>query len=245
MVELAPKTLSDSAFREIRGDILSLRLQPGHWLKFDELRDTYGVSVTPLREALSRLSSLGLVDADGQRGFRVAGVSVDALIDLSKTRILVEVSSLRAAIAEGDRNWEAEIMAAAHRIAEVPQIRKNGAGTVVDEIWEARHRAFHSALVAACPTRRLLAFREQLFDETDRYRRLAALNGTSKRNVAEEHKNLVKAVLARDTKKAGALMVDHLLATVRRVAQSQYTNASNAEILIQKMRDELRALLGD
>lgn len=245
MEEAAPKTLADGAFRTLRSDILSLRLSPGHWLKFDELKDTYGVSITPLREALSRLSSLGLVDADGQRGFRVTEVSLKALVDLSKTRILIEVSALRAAIAAGDRNWEAEIMAAAHLIAHVPQIRKGDGAKVVDEDWETHHRAFHTALVAACPTRRLLAYREQLFYETDRYRRLATLKGARGRNVSEEHRLLVKAVLARDSRKASALMIDHLLAAVRSIAQAQYTNAAETDILLQQMRVELRVLLGD
>jgi hypothetical protein len=77
------KTLAEGAFFEIKSDILRSRFPPGYWLRLDELRETYGISISPLREALSRLIATGLVTAEGQRGFRVAEMSSENLIDIT------------------------------------------------------------------------------------------------------------------------------------------------------------------
>src|ERR1700750_1081400 len=109
-------TLALQAFDRLRADIIRAKLKPGEKMLVEHLRETYGVGATPLREALSKLTSLELVTAEGQRGFRVAPVSIENLLDITKTRAWVEGAALRSAIARGDRAWEAGIIAAAHRL---------------------------------------------------------------------------------------------------------------------------------
>ena len=65
------RTLAATAFERLRADILSCKLAPGSKLPFDRLKEDYGVGLSPLREALSRLATSGLVTMEGQRGFRV------------------------------------------------------------------------------------------------------------------------------------------------------------------------------
>ena len=84
------------------------------------LQKAYKVGATPLREALSKLTSLDLVTAQGQRGFRVAPVSVENLIDVTRMRAMLEIAALRLALASGDRDWEATIVAAEHRLRAAP-----------------------------------------------------------------------------------------------------------------------------
>ena len=86
-------TIGDRAYRRIRGDILQGRLAPGEKLKLDRLKEDYGVSVSTLREVLSRLSSEKLVVAEGQRGFEVAPVSVEELKDIASLRLLLEAGA--------------------------------------------------------------------------------------------------------------------------------------------------------
>ena len=111
-----PATFAEQAFNLLHADILKAKLRPGEKMHVERLRETYGLGATPLREALSKLSSLDLVTAEGQRGFRVAPVSMANLLDITKTRAWIEGIALRAAIAGGDRSWEAEILAACDRI---------------------------------------------------------------------------------------------------------------------------------
>jgi GntR family carbon starvation induced transcriptional regulator len=109
-------TQAEEAFDRLRQDILTVKFRPGERMHVVRLRTAYGLGATPLREALSKLSSLELVTAEGQRGFRVAPVSIANLLDITKTRAWVEGAALRVAIANGDRHWESQIMAAAHRL---------------------------------------------------------------------------------------------------------------------------------
>jgi DNA-binding GntR family transcriptional regulator len=239
--ELPPKTIAESLFLRLREDILRCRLQPGDRLRLETLRDTYGVGMSPLREALSRLSSLGLVTAEGQRGFSVARISIDDLIGLTKSRVWIEVLALRFAIATGDRNWEAEILAAAHRLSGCPIYVAIGDSRVANEVWQTRHRAYHAALVSVATSPHILRFREHLYDLSDRYRRLSGQLPKSQRDIEGEHRALAEATLARDAARATALMTGHLVGTTRLILQNDPDHHHHADQLIAKLMDDIRA----
>src|SRR5262245_40926503 len=137
-------TFAEQAFNRLHTDILTAKLRPGERMHVVNLSRTYGVGATPLREALSKLSSLDLVHAEGQAGVRVARVSIENLIDITRTRAWIESVALRAAIAAGDVAWEADIVAAAHRLR---ACRKSDGESLSDE-WYVENRKFHDALVA-------------------------------------------------------------------------------------------------
>src|SRR6201986_3175770 len=182
-----PATFAEHAFNLLPADIVRARLRPGEKMYVERLRETYGVGATPLREALSKLSSLDLVVAEGQRGFRVAPVSIENLLDITKTRAWIEGAALRAAIAVGDRYWEAQIVAAAHRLKTCPK----SDGAKLSDAWYRENREFHDALVGACHSRQTMAFRAQLYDLSDRYRRLSVRSGLSGRDFDAEHQRIM------------------------------------------------------
>lgn len=197
-----PSTLGNEVFERIRADILSSRLQPGTKLRFQSLRDAYGVGLSPLREALSRLAENRLVVATGQRGFRVATVSVHDILDISMVSKKIESLALRLSIENGDDPWEARIVAAHHRIILVEKAGKQ----VNEEAWEQRHREFHYELVSCCNSPCLLHLHQLLFDLFDRYRRLSTL-GTPRSLM---HQKLVDAALSRNVDLTVELMVAHI-----------------------------------
>jgi GntR family carbon starvation induced transcriptional regulator len=88
--------------------------------------------------------------------------------------------------------------------------------------WEAQHRRFHMALVAACGSAWLLRFWTTLVDHSERYRNIRLLRHREAdamvRDVNAEHQAIMQAVLARDTEASVALMDAHLRATERAVA---------------------------
>jgi len=211
----AARTLTEEIFERVLADILACRLKPGDKLKVEHLRAVHGVGSSPVREALSRLTAAGLVHAEGQRGFFVSEVSPDDLLDLTRLRIMIEGAALRSSIRNGDRDWEARLLAAAHRLGVDEGTPKQG--TTIDPEWEVLHREFHQALVAACDSPRLLAYRETLNDMSDRYRHLAVATGAPGRDPAAEHRMIMTAALERRTELASTLLENHFLETARRV----------------------------
>ena len=147
----AHDTLSARAERLLERDILSGALVPGARLGIAELVARYAISATPIREALSRLVPRGLIIALNQRGFRVASVGEDDLIDITMNRVLVETEALRRSMRHGGAEWEANALAALHRlqrhIEQEPGWRKR------DEEFDRLHKAFHTALIAGCGLR--------------------------------------------------------------------------------------------
>jgi GntR family transcriptional regulator, carbon starvation induced regulator len=232
----AAATFAEQAFHRLHADILSAKLLPGQKMKVEELRAIYGVGATPLREALSKLSSLDLVTAEGQRGFRVAPVSIENLLDITKTRAWIESAALRVAVASGDRSWEAEILAAAHRLRGCHKSKAEG----LSDEWYRENRMFHDALVA-CRSPQMMAFRVQLYDLSDRYRRLSVQNGLAGRDLDAEHQLIMDAVLARDADAAVAHTIDHFVKTTRIILLGELKNEADADRLIAGLRAEIKS----
>lgn len=221
-VQHQARTLANQAQDLLRKDILAGQLAPGQRLRTKELQLRYGLGLSPLRESLQRLSAEGLVVNDAQRGFAVAPVSVAELEDLTVARIALESIMLPMAISKGDADWEAEIVAAFHRLSLTP-LPHDPAAMADASLWEARHRAFHHALVAGCRSPWLLRLHGQLVDQSERYRKIRILHhhktGAQVRDVNGEHRAVMDAVLRRDRDPACELMALHLSDTSRATAR--------------------------
>src|SRR5688572_23838640 len=211
------RTLAAATFGRLRADLLRGRLRPGDRLRFDSLRRAYGVGLSPLREALSRLTADGLVALQGQRGFQVAPVSLSDLWDIYNVRRGLEVTALRTSIARGDDRWEADIVAAFHRLAKCHAGAQEHPALRGDE-WERWHRAFHLALLSACASPWLLHLRNILFDHAERYRQLSAAHYSPRKSL-REHREVMEAALARDADRACRLLEQHMRKTVESVAR--------------------------
>ena len=102
------RTLTTDLFEQIRSDILHNRLDPGSRLLFRDMRERYRSGLSPLREALMRLVSEGLVLLEDHKGFRVAPVSREEMIDIANTLLELEAIAIRMAVEKGDDRWEAQ-----------------------------------------------------------------------------------------------------------------------------------------
>lgn len=207
-------SLTQGAYERLRADLLACRLRPGARLKIGELCRTHSVGLSAVREALSRLTSEGLVVAEPQRGFRVAPISADELRDLTGVRARIEGMCLERAIAVGDVGWESRLVAASHRLSRTPE-REAGDPQRMNEEWSAAHAAYHEALVAACDSPWLLRLRGILYAQSERYRRLSVPLAGVARDLDREHREIMEAALARDAGRAEALMTEHIEPTTR------------------------------
>lgn len=207
-------SLTQEAYERLRADLLACRLQPGARLKIAELCQSLSVSLSAVREALSRLTSEGLVVAEPQRGFRAASISAEELRDLTGVRVHIEGMCLERAIAVGDVIWESHLVAAFHRLSRTPE-REPGDPQRMSEDWSAAHAAYHAALVGACNSPWLLRLRGLLYAQSERYRRLSVPLAEITRDLNREHQEIMEATIARDAERAKALMTQHLELTTR------------------------------
>jgi DNA-binding GntR family transcriptional regulator len=176
-------TVGDDGYRRIRSDIIFGHLQPDQKLRLESLKERYGVSISTLREILSRLSSEGLVVAEARRGFEVAPVS-----------------------AAGDTEWEGRVVSAHHKLAVVEQ--RLGSSKRDNALWKRYDEEFHQALISDCGSTALMEAHRRAFDRYFRYPMIwADRRGTEP---IKQHRQLMESALDRDSKKAKAILVVHV-----------------------------------
>lgn len=205
-------TRATNVYDQLRADLLGGELEPGAKLAIEALAERYAASATPLREALNRLVSDGLVERREQRGFVVAGISAEDLAEITKTRAWLEEIALRESIAARSTAWEEALVLAHHRLARTPRSLSESRFEDNPE-WEPLHRAFHRALIGGCGSRWLLSFCEQLADQHHRYRRLSAPRAFARRGVKSEHQQLMEAAVEGRTEDAVGLLRHHFQRT--------------------------------
>jgi DNA-binding GntR family transcriptional regulator len=209
-------TLAERAAARVEADILSGALPPDSRLGITETAARYRVGATPLREALSRLAARGLVNAIGQRGFRVRPISREDLADIVRLRTLIEREALRLSILRGDGAWEGVIVAALHRlkrcVAENPRALPEGQAG-----FDGLHKGFHTALIAACGSPRMIAAHSDLYDQAYRYRRLMMATFRDGEDFIREHERLAEMTIERSEARACAAIGVHIASTMTHV----------------------------
>jgi len=201
------ETAGEKAYRQIRRDILFGRLEPSQRLRLDDLRESYGISISTLREVLNRLAAEGLIVAEGARGFEVGPISPTNLKELASLRLLLECHALQQSFATGDMEWEGRVVAAHHKLATMETRMLNGDQSVLEPLkrydWE-----FHHALLSACGSNVMLDAHAAVFDKYHRYLMIALIfRGEVS---AREHRELLECALKRDFQTAQKTLSQHI-----------------------------------
>ncbi len=177
----------------------------------EPLRAQYGCSANTLREVLLRLSSVGLVVFEEQRGFRAPPRSAQRIHDLTTFRILLEQEGAALSIRMGGIAWEAQLSAAHHKLGHIEaQIFRSGDVQPLLSLWSAAEWEFHDTLSAACESPVLREtfrtiydqFRQQIITSTRNFGYFADNIG--------EHQKIVDAALGRDEQACRQHIHDHL-----------------------------------
>jgi DNA-binding GntR family transcriptional regulator len=210
---LGARSLTTAVYQRVRAEIISGRLRQDEKIHLSWMQSHYGVSLSVVREALSRLVADGLVIAEEQRGFRVSPISRDDLLDLTRTRIGIEGMAIEQAIVAGDSAWCERVESAYRSMLET--------GRTFDiERWSAAHASFHRVLLEPCDSAWLMRVREMLFEQSERYRLASVsvpLAASAVESIEAEHRDLYEAVLERNTAKARSALDAHFRATMKRV----------------------------
>jgi len=203
----------------LTNDIIQGEYSPRQKLHIKTLKDRYNVGTSPLREALSQLIAKDLVISENQRGFYVSDISIEDLTDIYQARSKIESLCIEMAIEKGDDFWEANLIAASHRLNKYSK-----SGEIEMGEWQSRHAAFHEALVVGCMSPRLFQIRDSLFEKSTRYRNLWLRENVTNTEALKinqnEHAALLILALERDKKAAKKLIEAHIMTPVEIIKKS-------------------------
>ncbi len=216
-----PKLLSADIYEAVRSDILSGRREPGSRIRIAAVAEQFKASLSVVREALTRLAENGLVIAEPNLGFRVIPLSLEDLADLTRVRVHVEGLAIFEAVQRGSVTWEASVISAHHVLIRTPMVAADDPDRVL-EPWATAHAAFHSSLMEGCGSPRLIGLAQPLRDAAEVYRRWSVPFAVGRsRDIEEEHRRILDAVLSRDAAGARDLLVGHIEETTRVLAATQ------------------------
>lgn len=207
------RTLAEKAFEALHQAIITGELGPGERLPIEELAETLDMSPMPIREALRRLDTAGLVEHVPHRGARVAELSVDDLREIYEVRLALEPMAMRHAAERFDED-DTEIA----REALARHVRAYRRGDVLETF--AAHTDFHFAFYRAARSRWLLRSITPAWESSERYR--LALPGRHDRTLEErraEHERILQACVDGDPDRAARELYAHLTLTANRVSE--------------------------
>jgi DNA-binding GntR family transcriptional regulator len=199
-------SIVDTVTERLRGEILDGSIQPGERIRVSDLEKRFAVSHIPIREALRRLETEGLVVTSPQRATLAAGVALDDLVGLYELRLMIETQVARTAVARMDDDHRAAIRTA---LAELEAAAEDADSV---EFWE-RHREFHWAILAPAGSPWIRRVLEQLWQSAERYVRLFVSTFGSIDDAMREHRLMVEACDAGDADRLVELHVQHLTRT--------------------------------
>jgi DNA-binding GntR family transcriptional regulator len=191
----------DSAYWSLRRDIVSREIKPGEKLVEMALAGRYGVSRTPIREALRRLEQDGLVQRDGRR-LRVRQHRPDEIIDIEDVRIVLEGSAARAA-ALRRTSLELSLISRAHEA--MRGLREDDTAAQERFVW-----AFHELVWAASHSNTLVDLLSRLQVNLRRYPDDSLAHPGRWRQVLTNHERLVSAIREHRTGDAADIAAAHL-----------------------------------
>ena len=200
-------------YADLQSKLVNAAFVPGEKLKPAELQGTYGCSANTIREVLLRLSNVGLVEFESQRGFRAVRASKEACNDITRFRILLEQEGAGASMRKGGLKWQADLAAAHHALVHIEHdISREGELQTNQELWAEGEKNFHLTLISACGSdilketynRVYMQFRQQMVN-LDR-----DFGASYFETVTTEHGAIVDAALARDEAEMRVKIYDHL-----------------------------------
>jgi len=200
-------TLAQQCYDQLLNDIVQGVLKPGEKLKVTYLKDRLLVGQSPVREALSRLVTSGLVQMKDNKGFYVAETSESDIRDIYQTFTQIENLALGLAMQKGDDEWQANIIGMLYKLSLV----ENQQSISSPDVWLERNYDFHLALISGCRSATLLDIRHNLYLKFNRYCKMSYQFHLDDLSVNhQDHQELVQEVLQGNVEKAQKLMNHHI-----------------------------------
>lgn len=200
--------MAEAALDELQESILSGDLPPGAPLRLEELARSLGMSISPVREAVRQLESLGLAVHVPHRGARVAELAVDDLHDTYEIRLALETIAVRRA---SERFTKADAEVARGYLRQYATAHRQGDARAA----RTAHAAFHFAVYAASGSDRLVRTIRPAWENCERYRG-PSITGMQRRG---EHERILEACVRHEPDEAAVQLRRHLSRTANLIAR--------------------------
>jgi len=196
--------LRDVIFNTLRDAIVAGDLKPGERLMEVELAETMGVSRTPVREAIRKLETEGLVTMTPRKGTHVAELTVKDIVDVLEVRAALDglATELAAQHIQQEHLRQLENI---HR-QYVAALQKENLATAIKKDVE-----FHEVIYNASENAKLMNVAGNLREQIYRFRVLYMKDFSNASDVLEEHRNILKALEEQDQERAGLLAKEHII----------------------------------
>jgi DNA-binding GntR family transcriptional regulator len=205
------RTMAEVAAAELQEAILTGELAPGAPLRLEDLARTLGMSISPVREAVRRLETLGLAVHVPHRGARVTELAIEDLYDTYEARLALEALAIRRAAV---RFTDEDATRAGAFLDEYAESNRRGDARAA----RRAHAGFHFALYAASGSEWLMRLIRPTWENCERYRALS-LPGRSLRQRRAEHQDILSACVRHEPDEAAERIRLHLSHTANLVAR--------------------------
>lgn len=197
--------LGDRAFQSIRTAIINGDLKPGEPLRDRNLADALGISRTPVREALQRLASIGLVESQGRTGWNVVGPFTEEDVhEIFQVRRLLEPAGIDQLEREPDPVAIGKLVRFFDDYEQ--PIREDSLGQ-----YFGRDHAFHELIISCTKNSRIIQFYSAMGNHINRGRRFLILSATGRADeTLDEHRAVTDALAAGDFAGARRALLNHL-----------------------------------
>jgi DNA-binding GntR family transcriptional regulator len=200
--------LRQQVYEQIKHDIMTCKLAPGEPLSENQFLERFGVSRTPIREALTSLVQDGLVEYTPNRGFMVTTVSVTDIQEIFEARIFIEAELFRLAV---KKISDGEI----DELEKQSRLQTDVKSPDYAETFLESNRKFHIALAAAGRNSRLLWYYETLMNEAQRLFYMDISNHHQDFRWGHGHEGILQALRSRD-EQAGVTVIRDTLENARK-----------------------------
>ncbi|CAM5453367.1 GntR family transcriptional regulator [Streptomyces spiroverticillatus] len=216
------QVLADSVYEAAKAMVMDHEIEPGARVGIDSLARTLRVSPTPVREALARLESDGLVTKRSLAGYRATELlTPQGLEELFEMRLLLEP---RAAALAAENATDAQLDTMESLAEQMRGVPESGERFAVFREFVALDQRFHDTVAAAAHRPLLADAVERLHSHLHLFR-LASIPGAGPQTLAE-HDRILRAVLRRSPERAAEAMTEHLTRSLERQRGRQHPRAS-------------------
>lgn len=212
MTQITPTSAAASAadpiYEDLKQQILSGQLKASLPLRQDDIARDHGVSKIPVREALRRLETEGLVVFKRNKGASVRQFTEAEVLNLLDIRIALECRALELSVPNMIASDFRDLRKLLDRYAEKTELKE----------WSKMNVQFHQMLYEPCSNPELLAMIEDLQQKSGQFLRLLVTEVSGLERPMREHEDILNACIADDTARAVSVLRDHIETTKKEVA---------------------------